>query len=121
MAVLTIRLIRSFTYRVIKYLVLREINLEKTTVKDLQTLIFNEIYKNPEYKAYQTSKFDTLKIYVHSQRTKTSNRIINLDNDEWILDPCMTLECCGVENETELSFFNRSEYEQFKANPQEKW
>lgn len=41
MAILTIRLIRSFTYRVIKYLVLREINLQETTVKDLQTLIFN--------------------------------------------------------------------------------
>ncbi|EMR08699.1 hypothetical protein PNEG_02877 [Pneumocystis murina B123] len=108
MAILTIRLIRSFTYRVIKYLVLCEINLEKTTVKDLQTLIFNEIYKNPEYKAYQLPKFDTLKIYVHSQSAKTSNRIINLDHDEWILDPCMTLERCGRMKQNYLSLIDQN-------------
>lgn len=27
----------------------------------------------------------------------------------------------GIEHETELSFFNMADYEEFKANPEEKW
>lgn len=64
---------------------------------------------------------DTLKIYAHAYGTKTSNRVINLDHDDWILDPSMTLKMCGIQNETELSFFNRLDYEQFKVHPEEKW
>ncbi len=70
--------------------------------------------------------------------TQTTNLIINLDHDEWILsDSSKTLVEIGartsflphpsllishnklifIENETELSFFNREAYETFKTNP----
>ena len=65
---------------------------------------------------------------------QTTNLIINLDHDEWILDDdnavlatigfgmsllyvrigCLTFL---AENETEVSFFNRELYEKFKADP----
>jgi hypothetical protein len=63
--------------------------------------------------------------------------IINLDHDEWILDDesailaeigfgfCHFSRMIGViankwhvENETEVSFFNRELYEKFKLNPE---
>ena len=66
---------------------------------------------------------------------QTSNLIINLDHDEWILeDDTLTLverefgqwhfpmmpfyTHRKSENETEVSFFNLNEYEAFKLNPE---
>lgn len=65
---------------------------------------------------------------------QTSNLIINLDHEEWILDnDDKTLAEVGlgtsflspashsnnsVENESEVSFFNRKDYEDFKLNPE---
>ncbi|KAG4301257.1 hypothetical protein PCK1_002567 [Pneumocystis canis] len=140
-ATITIRLIKSFVYRTIKYLILHEVNLEQTTVYELQQRIQKgikyrknkkqEIKTRSEFNTYATYPFghfpivyniDTLKIYAYAHKTKTSNRVINLDHDEWILDPIMTLATCGIrKHETELSFFRMSDYEQFKACPEEKW
>ena len=69
--------------------------------------------------------------------TQTTNLIINLDHEEWILgDESAILAEIGfgschfsnmvgvitnrwhVENETEVSFFNRELYEKFKLNPE---
>jgi len=33
----------------------------------------------------------------------------------------MTLEEAGLENETTLSFYKQADYDEFKANPEEKW
>lgn len=72
---------------------------------------------------------------MYSSRVQTTNLIINLDHDEWILDddekiladagfgkPCISFSIpCLInptENETEVSFFNRQLYEQFKQNPE---
>jgi len=70
---------------------------------------------------------------------QTSNLIINLDHDDWILNnddalladlgfgmPLIHLSTWDVplsdidhiENETEISFFNRQDYEDFKVNPE---
>lgn len=51
------------------------------------------------------------------------NLVINFEQDaEWIMaDPARTLASYGVENETEISIFNREAYEEFKKNPEEKW
>lgn len=57
---------------------------------------------------------------------------MNLDNEDWTLNDEQTLEDAGcgipfqswgliIENETTLSFFNHADYEEFKANPEEKW
>jgi hypothetical protein len=67
--------------------------------------------------------------------SQTTNLIINLDHDEWILDDDSKIlaeygigmwlcKCISAgadylaENETEISFFNRELYEEFKKNPE---
>ncbi|KAG9305646.1 hypothetical protein G9A89_022568 [Geosiphon pyriformis] len=62
---------------------------------------------------------DTLKIYTKAHGSKTQNLTINLDHDEdWILkDDNFTLSSYGIENETELSFFNYDAYQKFKEHP----
>ena len=64
--------------------------------------------------------------------------MINLGNEELMLDISKTLAASGVgefirmldlsgisvllvENETEISFFNRATYEAYKAHPEVKW
>lgn len=66
---------------------------------------------------------DTLKIYTHAHGAKTTNLIINLDRPEWILDSSSDapLASLGVENETELSLFERRAYDQFLAHPETRW
>jgi len=74
------------------------------------------------WKAYRGGTYDTLKIYAQAHGSKTSNLIINLDHDDWILDDdSAILSSLGFENETEVSFFNRELYEAFKTNPETKW
>ncbi|KAJ2933984.1 hypothetical protein H1R20_g3117, partial [Candolleomyces eurysporus] len=53
---------------------------------------------------------------------QTSNLIINLDHDDWLLtDDTKTLDSLGFENETEVSFFNLTDYNEFKQNPETSW
>jgi hypothetical protein len=42
-----------------------------------------------------------------------------MDNDEHLIysDDDTTLVSCGIENETEISFFNREAYEIYKTHP----
>jgi len=76
----------------------------------------------PGWKPYRNVVLDTLKLYTHAHGAKTTNLIINLDHDEWILeDDGQLLANLGFENETEVSFFNRELYSQFKSNPQTNW
>ena len=58
---------------------------------------------------------DTLMIYVKAQGTKSMNLIINIDGTYLNLNE--TLGQSGIENETEISFFNASAFEQYKINP----
>jgi hypothetical protein len=96
---------------------------------------------------YKSLDLHNREIYRISQ---TTNLIINLDHDEWILeDRSKSLSEYGLglfvlslhnytnssveliqsildffnpaENESEVSLFNRADYEAFKANPQQKW
>ncbi|KAF9574186.1 hypothetical protein EC968_007281 [Mortierella alpina] len=122
-ATLTIRVIKSFEYRTSKNLVLHNINLLTTTVGDLFGLIIQQIKTTPGWKPYQNVTFDTLKLYTKAHGAKTMNLIINLDHDEdWILNkPEALLAECGIENETEISIFNRELYEAFKQHPDMKW
>jgi Uncharacterized conserved protein (DUF2340) len=57
---------------------------------------------------------------------------MNLDHEDWTLNDEQTLKEAGcgmhfksltliLENETTLSFYNYADYEEFKANPEEKW
>jgi len=121
-AIITIRVIKSFEFRTERSLVLRDINLETTTVGGLKETVRNVIQTQPGWKPYRSAHFDTLKLYTQAHGAKTTNLIINLDHDEWILsDESSPLSDCGLENETEVSFFNREMYETFKSNPQTRW
>jgi len=121
-ATLTVRIIKSFEFRTEKSLVLHNINLETTTVGQLKDNVRRVVQTQAGWKPYRNLVLDTLKLYTKAHGAKTTNLIINLDHDDWILgDDSKTLADCGFENETEVSFFNREMYDKFKANPETKW
>ncbi|KAG0054752.1 hypothetical protein BGZ83_010535 [Gryganskiella cystojenkinii] len=105
-ATLTIRVIKSFEYRTSKNLILHNIDLTTTTVGQLKAKIIE----------------NTLKLYTKAHGAKTMNLIINLDHDDWFLDnESDILTSHGIENETEISIFNRALYEAYKQHPDMKW
>ncbi|KAF9583586.1 hypothetical protein BGW38_009112, partial [Lunasporangiospora selenospora] len=118
-ATLTIRVIKSFEYRTTKNLILHNVDLINTTVGQLRDLIIEKVKTAPGFRPYQNVVFDTLKLYTKAHGAKTMNLIINMDQDEdWILsNDNDTLESKGIENETEISIFNRELYETYKQNP----
>jgi len=121
-ATITVRIIKSFRYRTEKSLVLHHIDLTSTTVGQLKEITRQVISTESGWKPYKSVVLDTLKLYTKAHGAKTSNLIINLDHDEWILeDDTLTLVAQEFENETEVSFFNLSDYEAFKSNPQTIW
>jgi len=121
-ATLTLRIIKSFEYRTERSLVLHDINLETTTVGQLKETARETIQILSAWKPYRTVKLDTAKLYTKAHGAKTTNLIINLDHDEWILDDdSKTLAELDFENETEVSLFNRDLYEAFKLNPETRW
>ncbi|CDO57986.1 hypothetical protein DV451_004404 [Geotrichum candidum] len=122
-AILTIRIIKSFPYRSIKNHVLKDVDLVNTTAGDLLEQIKTLIKTTSALRPYRTTEFDTLKIYTKAHGSKTMNLVINFEHDDdWIMsDLSRTLADYGVENETEISVFNREAYEEFKKNPEEKW
>ncbi|KAI1788450.1 hypothetical protein LXA43DRAFT_1025199 [Ganoderma leucocontextum] len=121
-ATLTVRVIKSFEYRTERSVVLHHINLEETTVGQLKEKVRQAIQTQPGWKPYRHAVLDTLKLYTKAHGAKTTNLIINLDHDEWIFeDDSKILAGLGLENESEVSFFNRETYEDFKKNPATKW
>lgn len=144
-AVITIRIIKSFEFRSMKAYVIKHLDLTTTTVAALEDMCRQEVKTNSAFRAFRSyaDQLDTLKLYTRAHGAKTTNLIINLDHDDWILvdenlgallkQPInpesterktkqnTTLAEIGIENETELSFFNNEAYEQFIANPNTKW
>ncbi|KAJ6546415.1 hypothetical protein DFH09DRAFT_1039996 [Mycena vulgaris] len=118
-ATLTLRIIKSFEFRTERSLVLHNVNLESTTVAELKDIARKAVANQPGWKPYRNVVLDTLKLYTQAHGAKTTNLIINLDHDDWILDnDSEVLANLGFENETEVSFFNKELYTQFQANPQ---
>ncbi|PBK96536.1 hypothetical protein ARMGADRAFT_923529 [Armillaria gallica] len=118
-ATITLRVIKSFEYRTEKSLVLHNVNLETTTIGQLKDSAREAVKTQPGWKPYRNVVLDTLKLYTQAHSAKTTNLIINLDHDEWLFnDDTKILADVGFENETEVSFFSRELYEQFKQNPQ---
>ncbi|KAK8844613.1 hypothetical protein IAR55_006460 [Kwoniella newhampshirensis] len=120
-ATLTVRVIKSFEFRTQKSLVLQHLDLRNLTVGQLMDRVREAIKTQSGFKPYRTLKLDTMKLYTVAHGSKTSNLIINLNHDEWILDEDKILADVGAQNETELSFFNRESYEAFKLDPEVKW
>ncbi|KAK9447635.1 uncharacterized protein V1518DRAFT_421518 [Limtongia smithiae] len=121
-AIITVRLIKSFEYRTERNLVLKDIDLTKTTVGELLELVRQDVKTHSTFRPFRNVEFDTIKIYTKAHGSKTTNLIINLEHEDWILkDHAKTLAEYGVENETELSVFNGALYDAYKANPVDKW
>jgi len=122
-ATITVRIIKSFEYRTEKNLVIHAINLETTTVVGLKERARQAIRSESKWKPFRTVQLDTIKKYTNAHGAKTTNLIINLDNDETEIlnDDTQLLSDAGLENESEVSFFNKDLYEAFKDNPETKW
>ncbi|KAF8964640.1 hypothetical protein BDZ97DRAFT_874190 [Flammula alnicola] len=121
-ATITVRIIKSFKFRTERSLVLHNVNLITTTIAQLKEMAKQAVATQPGWKPYRSVHLDTMKLYMKAHGAKTSNLIINLDHDDWILgDDQKTLAEVGFENETEVSFFNRSDFEAFKLNPETSW
>ncbi|CDU25452.1 uncharacterized protein SPSC_05345 [Sporisorium scitamineum] len=138
-AVITIRIIKSFEFRSMKAYIIKNIDLTSTTISQLETQCREQVKTNSAFRAFRSyaDNLDTLKLYTRAHGAKTTNLIINLDRPEWVLEDGnlgklaggkegktkdnTTLAEIGVENETELSFFNKQAYEAFLANPNTKW
>ncbi|KAJ3131072.1 hypothetical protein HK100_006870 [Physocladia obscura] len=122
---LTIRLIKSFEFRNFKNLIVH-VDPTTTTPADLAAIVKQKIESESTFKVYRTVNFDTFKLYTKAFGAKTQNLIINLDHDtDWIMDPTVVLsEQKGmgtIENETEISFFNKEMYDAYKVHPETKW
>ncbi|KAL9966255.1 hypothetical protein ACROYT_G024303 [Oculina patagonica] len=119
---LTVRLIRSFEYRNIKYVVFKDVPLEQT-VQHFMDFVVSEIKKRPDVPPpFRNFSYDTMKIQHKAHGAKTSNPVIVLEDDEkLILTPDCSLSDSGIENETEISFFKKEDYEKYKTNPELKW
>jgi transposase-like protein len=63
MAVLTIRLIRSFEYRNVKMMILKNVDLDNTTTQQLLETILKEIQTQSAYLPHRTRNYDVLKMY----------------------------------------------------------
>eukprot|EP00731_Ephydatia_muelleri_P008666 Em0004g1004a len=118
---LTVRLIRSFEYRNIRNIVVKGIPLNML-VKDFMAEINNRLQSDAALPVpFKRHKYDAMKVHSFAYGSKTSDTAINLDHEEWILDPSKTLQECLVRNETEISYFNLADYRQYKQNPQLLW
>jgi hypothetical protein len=47
--------------------------------------------------------------------------IINVDKDEVYMDDNLTLAALNIDDETEISFFEKAGYEAYKSHPDTKW
>lgn len=119
---LTVRLIRSFEYRNIRFVVLKEVN-PNCTVQQLMDQIDRDIKTRPNLPLpFKTHSYDCMKINSFAHGAKSNDTAITLSHDdEWILDPKKTLLESKIKNETELSYYNTIDYEKYKQNPRLLW
>ncbi|KAI3405745.1 hypothetical protein KGF56_001352 [Candida oxycetoniae] len=127
-ALITVRIIKSFPYRNVKNLIIKDIDLKSTTPAQLFTKVITEINTLGAFRPFRNVVYDSLKIYSQAHGSKSMNLVINFDNDkdlvllekgESISDK--GLWDLGVRNETEISIFNWEEYIEYKKNPKEEW
>ena len=120
---LTIRLIRSFVYRNIKHVVLREVP-QSLTFGELKERVKEVIQKDPKHIPLRKHVFDTMQLYCMPHEFKPNFLVIDSslkDPMAGIKEDGRTLAEEGVCTETEFSFFNLAEYLEFMKNPSEKW
>ncbi|PWY96879.1 hypothetical protein BCV70DRAFT_146347, partial [Testicularia cyperi] len=86
-AVITVRIIKSFEFRSMKAYVIKNIDLTKITVAQLEDMCRSHVKTDSGYRPFRSyaDKLDTLKLYTRAHGSKTTNLIINLDKPNWIL------------------------------------
>lgn len=127
-ALITIRIIKSFPYRNVKNLIIKDIDLKSTTAEGLFDQVLHEIATTGSLRPYRNVQYDSLKIYTKAHGSKSMNLVINFENDEdWVIlkkglpTKDKSLWDLGIQNETEISMFNWDDYLEYKKNPEEKW
>ncbi|XP_019630393.1 PREDICTED: UPF0538 protein C2orf76 homolog [Branchiostoma belcheri] len=118
----TVRLIRSFQHKNLKNVVFHKVHPDMT-VDNFMDMVRKDIQTRPGLPPpFRKHAYDTLKLEFKAHCNKTNNPVINTGDDEKLmLKSGATLRESGVENETEISFFKREEYENFVENPVTKW
>lgn len=84
---LTVRLVRSFEYKTVRPVYLHDIDLEATTLSQLKSIIDERLQSTDNLKLMQSVPFDTFKIYSQPHGAKTSNPVINLNDDDKLMLP----------------------------------
>uniref|UniRef100_A0A672ZWR1 CB076 protein n=2 Tax=Sphaeramia orbicularis TaxID=375764 RepID=A0A672ZWR1_9TELE len=122
MAVVTVRLVRSFEHRNFKPVVFRGVCLDQT-VRDFMDHVLNEITSRPGLPPpFRKYPYDTMKIIHQAHGAKTNELVMSLeDDDKLILQIDQSLKASGVVNETEVAFFRSQDYGLYKANPSSAW
>lgn len=116
---LIIRSIISFEYRNIKLLLLKDIDFYQTTLGEIKVradkLIGNSLIKE--------KKHDTMKLHFNQHKAKT-DLVIDTENEEFLYkeeDYEKILCVLDIEDECEISYFNYSEYCEYKKNKKHLW
>jgi hypothetical protein len=128
MAVMTVRLVKSFEYRNVRNVVLKDLELDMT-LKQLMSRIQELLSTDPLLTWSKNTSFDTLKLYVQAFGAKSQHLVINFGNDDELvlLSPTLqsnldkTLGQLGCKNETELSLFDKEQYQVYKMDPKVLW
>lgn len=118
---LTVRIIKSFEYSNVKYLVVPDLNKDTTfdeLAEKVQTILKNDSVC-ARYKPFE--KYDSFKIYVYPMSAKPATLVINTDHPEWIISNTKdTLGKWGLGEGAEVSYYNRDEFVHFLECPQER-
>lgn len=126
---LSIRVIRSFEHRNLRFFPLQNTDLNWTT-EQLMTAIKEAIQKNPSLPPpFKKFEFDTLKVRNWNKKvfffnvillqiehqahgSKSNDPVINTENDLFLRNGA-TLKEADVRNETELAFFKLTDYQAY--------
>lgn len=122
-----VRLIKSFEFKNFRNIIFHNIDLSSINLNDLERMTRDRIESNPVllrlFPKDSSKPLDTFKRYYTRHSAKTNNPIINLGEDDklLLLDFESKLINLGMGHETEISFFNWEEYQNFCNNPTFKW
>lgn len=123
----TVRLIKSFEYKNFRNIIFHNLDLSSLNLGDLERMTRVRIDSSPLliklFPKDLSTPLDTFKLYYTRHAAKTNNAIINVGEDEKLVmcDYFRSLKDLGFTHETEISFFNWSQYLSFCNDPKFKW
>jgi len=112
--ILSIRLIRSFEHRNLRFFPLKAVDLSWTTEQLMSVIKENIATSTSLPPPFRKFNFDTLKIEHQAHGAKSNDPVMNCDNDDQlILKPGQKLSESNVRHETEIAFFKLSDYQAY--------